>query len=94
MRRAAFLVASFLATAAVAQTATDGSKAPEKAPERPRLNLKLENPSSFARITPPEKEPEKDLPGLGSGASKSGEREFRIPIEPSSPFPKDTNPGK
>lgn len=94
MRRAAICLV-FMAGSAGAQNATDSKPPQERPAERPRLNLKLDNPSSFARVAPAEeKEPAKDLPALGSGAAKPGEREFRIPIEPSSPFPKDTNPGK
>jgi len=93
MRRAAICLV-FVVGSAAAQNATD-SKPQEKPAERPRLNLKLDNPSSFARIAPPEekeKEQAKEvLPGLGDGAR-------RLPSAPSgergSPFPKDSNPAK
>ena len=94
MRRAALLVASFFAAAALAQTATE-SKPPEKTPEpaateRPRLNLKLDKPSSFATMAPEEKAARKALPTLGSDARPlppSG-------VDSSNPtFPKDTAPG-
>ena len=90
MRRAAICLA-FMVGSAAAQNATD-SKPQEKPAERPRLNLKLDNPSSFARVAPAEeKDKAKDLPGLGDGArplpsAPVGER--------GSPFPKDTNPVK
>ena len=90
MRRAAFLVAACIAGAAMAQNAADKKpEEKEKPPERPRLNLKLDNPSSFARTAPPEKEPEQGLPTLGGDAR-------RLPpsgISTQNPtFPKDTSP--
>ena len=60
----------------------------QKEKERRPLDLRLDNPSSFATITPPEKPPAKGLPTLGGDAK---------PVIPSLPsesrsFPKDTNP--
>ena len=60
----------------------------EKAKERRPLDLRLDNPSSFATITPAEKPPARELPTLGGDAK---------PVNPTLPsesrsFPKDTNP--
>jgi hypothetical protein len=64
----------------------------EKEPERRPLNLRLDNPSSFATITPAEKEQQRALPTLGGDARKVesggliGERSEN-PV-----YPKDTAP--
>ena len=84
----------FLAIAlpAAAQQTQAPPAEPKKEPERRPLNLRLENPSSFATITPPEKPPARELPALGGDARK---------IDPSVPigersenpaYPKDTAP--
>jgi len=65
---------------------------PSKEPERRPLNLRLDNPSSFATIAPAEKEQQKALPTLGGDARKVesggliGERSEN-PV-----YPKDTAP--
>jgi len=91
MMRAVLLLA--FALPAAAQAPAEPVKAPERPAQRPPLNLQLDNPSSFATTSPPEKEPAKGLPTLGDDArrieppKRSGSR----PAE-GGPFPKDTNP--
>jgi len=65
----------------------------KKEPERRSLNLRLDNPSSFATSAPEEKEQPKGLPALGGDARKveAPKREGAAPT-PGGPFPKDTNP--
>ena len=63
---------------------------PAKAPERPPLNLRLDNPSSFATVRPAEKEQQKALPTLGGDARQLSPAGARAPS--SDPIPKDTNP--
>jgi hypothetical protein len=92
MMRAA-LCLLLVAGSAMAQNASDAKpqEKQDKPAERPRLNLKLDNPSSFARVAPPEKEQPKGLPTLGADA-KPAEQSSR-PISESPGFPKDSNPG-
>ena len=90
MIRAALLAFLLLAGAAAAQESKPPEKKAEKPQERPRLNLKLDNPSSFATTKPEEKASPKSLPALGGDAQ---------PLPPSGmtssnpTFPKDTAPG-
>ena len=94
MKRALVLALTLIAAPAAAQAPAE--KPPAKPPEqpqaeRPALNLRLDNPSSFA-TTNPEKEPAKSLPALGGDA-----RVFQsTPKTPSETgvFPKDTNPAR
>ena len=72
---------------ASAQTQTQTQEPAQK--ERRTLNLRLDNPSSFATNAPAEKEAAKALPTLGGDARKIA------PVEGSreaSAIPKDTNP--
>ena len=63
---------------------------PKNEPERRPLNLRLDNPSSFATIAPAEKEQPKGLPTLGGDARKI---DSSIPAgSRSDPIPKDTAP--
>jgi hypothetical protein len=59
------------AACAMAQPAADKEAAPpaEPAKERRTLNLRLDNPSSFATVDP-DKAPAKELPALGGDARK------------------------
>jgi len=95
MIRAALFVAAFIAGSAMAQNAADRKPdEKDKQPaERPRLNLRLDNPSSFATTAPAEKEQQRGLPSLGDDAR----RIQRPPAEPGTrpeggPYPRDTNP--
>ncbi len=104
MKTLCVLVSSALLAAAqpaAAQTpAPSEASPPAKSPERPVLKLKLEEPTrSEPRITfapregTPAQRPANTLPTLG-GDSAAG---FDRPVKsdsPSSPFPKDTNPGR
>jgi hypothetical protein len=66
----------------------------QKEKERRPLNLRLENPSSFATVAPAEKPPAKDLPALGGDSRKPAAPQEGIGIgRTDSPvYPKDTNP--
>jgi hypothetical protein len=92
MMRAALCVALFAAGSAAAQNPPD-AKPQEPPPERPRLNLRLDNPSSFATIAPADKGEQKPLPTLGGDARKieatSGTAGAK---SEGGPYPKDTNP--
>lgn len=93
MKRALFLALTLIAAPAVAQAPAEKSPAnPPEQPkaERPRLNLRLDNPSSFATVAPAEKEQQKPLPTLGGDARTLNQPGMRVP---SDPIPKDTNPG-
>lgn len=59
-----------VALPAWAQQAQTPPAEPKNEPERRPLNLRLDNPSSFATIAPAEKEPQKPLPSLGGDARK------------------------
>jgi hypothetical protein len=98
VNRALLLAWILVAAPAAAQApAEKPSEKPTEQPkaERPALNLRLDNPSSFATTASPEKPPAKGLPALGGDARR---------IEPapgvagarsdSSVYPKDTNPGR
>jgi hypothetical protein len=68
----------------------------QKEKERRPLNLRLDNPSSFATVAPAEQPPAKDLPALGDGARKPAAPQEGIGIgRTDSPvYPKDTNPAR
>jgi hypothetical protein len=69
---------------------------PEKPEERRPLNLKLDNPSSWATTAPePEKERDQNLPTLGADARPVPQTVQKTPEWGSnSPIPKDSNPGR
>jgi len=76
-------------------------QAPAEAPQQPAakkeerrpLNLRLDNPSSFATTVPPEKESSKGLPALGGDARPiPAPKREGTGATPGGPFPKDTNP--
>jgi hypothetical protein len=88
----ALIPAAAMAQPPAKEESTPPAKPPERpAADRPALNLRLDNPSSWATTAPAsEKEPAKGLPTLGDDAR---------PVAPSLPsesrsFPKDSNPGK
>jgi len=90
MKRA-LLALMLVALPAAAQNSPQ--KAPEPAPkERRPLNLRLDNPSSFATVAPPEKEEPKGLPTLGGDARKVEAPRTAGTKSEGGPFPKDTNP--
>ena len=92
MRRALPLVLLLLAAPLGAQQAQPPAPPePEKKEERRPLNLRLDNPSSFATTSPASKDKPKDLPGLGDDARRLPEAP---PGTQGSPFPKDTSPMK
>jgi len=91
VKRALFLALTLIAAPAVAQAPAE--KSPPTTPEqpkaeRPALNLRLDNPSSFA-TSAPDKEPAKGLPTLGGDARSLNPPGLRVPTDP---IPKDTNP--
>ena len=91
MRRAPFgLLLLCVIGLAGAQTTT------EKPQERRPLNLKLDNPSSWATAAPePEKERDQNLPTLGADARPVPQAVQKPPEWGSnSPIPKDSNPGR
>ena len=90
MRRLALLVA-FAALPAIAQESKEPKPAPQKEERRP-LNLKLDNPGSFATVAPRADPEEKQaLPGLGENARPMPTQVPRS--ETGSVYPKDTQPG-
>ena len=91
MRKLALLLACAVLPAA-AQEAKEAKPAPQKEERRP-LNLKLDNPGSFATVAPrADPEEKQDLPGLGEGARPMPTQVPRTPTR--SPFPEDSNPGR
>jgi|RhiMetdeSRZDD1v2_1073273.scaffolds.fasta_scaffold100623_6 hypothetical protein len=79
------------ATTAFAQTLESKPAVPP--PERPAaLNLKLENPSSFANMQPDAKAEPESLPSLGGNARQVPKEKLQ-PQTPASPYPPDTAPG-
>ena len=85
-------VAMTAALPAAAQQPSQPAAEPAKPSERRPLNLRLDNPSSFATEAPAEKAPAKNLPTLGEDARKI---ERSVPLGEKSqggPYPKDTNP--
>ena len=104
MKALCVLVSSaLLATAqpAAAQTpAPSEASPPAKSSERPVLKLKLDEPlRSEPRITfgpregAPQQRPVNTLPSLGGDSAAAFDRPVSAD-SPSSPFPKDTNPGR
>ena len=91
MKRA---LAVLLCCASAALAQTKDAEAPARS-ERPTLNLKLDNPASFANVRPePKAEAAEPLPTLGADARI-------VPLEkpsrtspPASPYPPDTNEGR
>ena len=83
------------ASPALAQTKDAEAPQPPARSERPTLNLKLDNPASFANVLPePKAEAAEPLPTLGADARI-------VPVEkpsrtspPASPYPADTNEGR
>ena len=83
------------ASSAFAQTKDAEAPQPPPRSERPALNLKLDNPASFANVRPePKAEAAEPLPTLGGDART-------VPVEkplrtqtPASPYPPDTNEGR
>ncbi|HXU42114.1 MAG TPA: hypothetical protein VN675_07305 [Burkholderiales bacterium] len=73
-----------------AQVPAEQPRKTENPPERRSLDLRLDNPSSFATIAPAEKEP-KVLPTLGGDARPTSSGGANAPSR--DPIPKDTNPG-
>ena len=65
---------------------------PKKEPERRPLNLRLDNPSSFATIAPAEKEQQKALPTLGGDARKLEPAPLVGTRSEGGPYPKDGAP--
>ncbi|MEA3191792.1 MAG: hypothetical protein QOD26_125 [Betaproteobacteria bacterium] len=95
MIRSLLLASALVMAPAAAQESSKEAPAPAKPPERPAtqrpsLNLKLDNPSSWATNAPADKTPPKDLPTLGGDAQSVAPSS----ISESRSFPKDTNPGK
>jgi hypothetical protein len=67
---------------------------PKKEPQRRPLNLRLENPSSFATMAP-DSPPAKELPTLGDDARKIKPAAVQPGTRPEGgPYPKDTNPNQ
>ena len=83
------------AGAAFAQTKEPQAPQPPPRTERPTLNLRLDNPASFAHVLPEPKDPSPaTLPTLGADART-------VPVEkpsrtntPASPYPPDLNEGR
>jgi hypothetical protein len=90
MRTLALLLA-FAALPAFAQESKETKPAPQKEERRP-LNLKLDNPGSWATVAPEtEKTPGGALPSLGDDARAMP---AQVPRSDSgSVYPKDTQPG-
>ena len=80
--------------AAAQQAPAEPAKAPQPPAkeERRPLNLRLDNPSSFATVAPPEKEQQKGLPTLGGDARKIETPAVAGTRSEGGPYPKDTNP--
>ena len=91
MRALALLLACAVLSAA-AQEAKETKPAPR--PERRPLNLKLDNPGSWATVapTPAPKDPNSALPSLGEDARTMPAEVPRSSTK--SPFPEDSNPGR
>ena len=96
MIRSLLLASALFAAPALAQEASKDAAAPAKPPaaERPALNLRLDNASSWATNSPAGKEAARDLPTLGGDARKI--EPTMAPVGGKSeggPYPKDTAPG-
>jgi hypothetical protein len=82
----------FLALAVLPALAEETKPVPQKDERRP-LNLKLDNPGSFATVAPrADREEKQDLPGLGVDARPLPTQVPRTTTR--SPFPEDSNPGR
>jgi hypothetical protein len=93
MKRTLVLALALVAAPAAAQAPAEIPPAkPLEQPksERPVLNLRLDNPSSFATIAPAEKGQQKALPTLGGDARPINPGGSNAPSR--DPIPKDTNP--
>ena len=91
MRTVAFLVA-FAALPAFAQESKETKPAPQKEERRP-LNLKLDNPGSWATVAP-QSEPRDAKPGLPSLGEDARAMPTQVPrSETGSVYPKDSQPG-
>ena len=88
MRLAALIL---LAGATTVLAQTPESKPAVLPVERPALNLKLDNPSSFANMQPDAKAEPPSLPSLG-GDARQVPKEKLQPHTPASPYPTDTAP--
>ena len=89
-------LALFLAVAALpafAQESKETKPAPQKEERRP-LNLKLDNPGSWATVAPSSapKDPNSALPSLGDDARTMPTEIPRSSTK--SPYPEDSNPGR
>jgi hypothetical protein len=76
------------------EPAKEASPPERPAKERPPLNLKLDNPASFARGAGVENAPAKGLPTLGGDARRLEPAPISGQRSESGPYPKDTNPGR
>jgi len=99
MTRMLLVVLALLPPAAMAQEPAKESPAPAKpaerpATDRPSLNLRLDNPSSWATTSGAEKDA-KALPTLGGDARRVEPERGTAGTRSDTPvFPKDTNPGR
>ena len=92
----ALVLACGVAIPAVAQTTKDAPAEPPQraATERPALDLRLDNPASWATVAPQRrKDPREVLPTLGADA-RPIVPERPTPGSASSTYPADTNPGR
>ena len=92
MRKLALLLAC-AALPALAQEPKETKPAPRKEERRP-LNLKLDNPGSWATVAPSSapKDPKSALPSLGDDARTMPAEVPRSTTK--SPYPEDSNPGR
>ena len=91
MRPLALLLA-FAALPGFAQETKEAKPAAQKEERRP-LNLKLDNPGSWA--TAPQPEPRDAKPGLPSLGEDARVLPAEVPrSDTRSPYPKDSNPGR
>ena len=89
----ALLLLGIALPALAQQPQTPPAEAKKETEQRRPLNLRLDNPSSFATTAPAEKEDSKVLPKLGADARKPPPvKREGIERPEGGPFPKDTNP--
>jgi hypothetical protein len=88
----ALLVLAIALPAAAQQAPAPPAETKKEPDQRRPLNLRLDNPSSFATVAPAEKPPEKALPTLGGDARPVPQGRIRSDGT-SGVFPPDTNPG-
>jgi len=81
------------ASSAFAQTKEGETPQAPARSERPALNLKLDNPASFANMQPDTKAEASSLPTLGGDALQVPKEKPLQPQSPASPYPVDTAPG-